>query len=150
MTTFSFQYGLPFMSVWDIRFCFKSISQLPNLSRAPFPSSDVSSDNILFQVHFIIVTIYKQSHIMLQEHLIIIIHSMHRSLITGIIPCMCPANERRRYIVTSLIGWAHTQNDPCWSELSTFGRHTFKCIFFKEIFLFYIKFHEIYTQELHW
>ena len=28
--------------------------------------------------------------------------------------CMCPANERRRYIVrSSLIGWAHTQNDPC-------------------------------------
>ena len=29
--------------------------------------------------------------------------------ITGISLCMCPANERRRYIVTSfLIGWAHT------------------------------------------
>ena len=28
--------------------------------------------------------------------------------------CLRPANERRRYIVTSyLIGWAHTQNDPC-------------------------------------
>ena len=28
--------------------------------------------------------------------------------------CVCPANERRRYNVTSsLIGWAHTQNDPC-------------------------------------
>ena len=26
---------------------------------------------------------------------------------------MCPANERRRYNVTSsLIGWAHVQNDP--------------------------------------
>ena len=34
--------------------------------------------------------------------------------ISGIILCMRPANERRRYIVTSsLIGWAHTQNDPC-------------------------------------
>ena len=32
---------------------------------------------------------------------------------SGIILCMCPANERRRYIVTSSpIGWAHTQNDP--------------------------------------
>ena len=32
---------------------------------------------------------------------------------SGIILCMCPANERRRYIVTSsLIGWAHHQNDP--------------------------------------
>ena len=31
----------------------------------------------------------------------------------GIISCMRPANERRRYIVTSsLIGWAHTQISP--------------------------------------
>ena len=30
-----------------------------------------------------------------------------------IILCMHPANERRRYIVTSsLIGWAQTYNDP--------------------------------------
>ena len=30
---------------------------------------------------------------------------------SGIILCMCPANDRPRYIVTwSLIGWAHTQN----------------------------------------
>ena len=32
---------------------------------------------------------------------------------TGIILCMRTADERRRYNVTSsLIGWAHTQNDP--------------------------------------
>ena len=32
----------------------------------------------------------------------------------GIILCMGAANERRRYIITSsLIGCAHTQNDPC-------------------------------------
>ena len=32
----------------------------------------------------------------------------------GIILCMRTAKERRRYNVTSsLIGWAHTQNDPC-------------------------------------
>ena len=31
----------------------------------------------------------------------------------GMILCMCPANERRCYIVTSSpIGLAHTQNDP--------------------------------------
>ena len=29
--------------------------------------------------------------------------------------CMCPANERQRYIVTSLIGRAHSQNDP-WTN----------------------------------
>ena len=32
----------------------------------------------------------------------------------GIILYMCPANERQHYIATSsLIGWAHSQNDPC-------------------------------------
>ena len=35
-------------------------------------------------------------------------------VIAGMVLCMCPANERWRYIVTSsLIGWAHTRNDPC-------------------------------------
>ena len=35
-------------------------------------------------------------------------------LSTGIILRMRPANERRRYNVTSsLIDWAHTQNDLC-------------------------------------
>ena len=30
--------------------------------------------------------------------------------------CMRPANERRRYNVTSsLIGWTHSQGDPCIS-----------------------------------
>ena len=33
---------------------------------------------------------------------------------SSIILCMCPANERWCYSVTpTLIGWAHTQNDPC-------------------------------------
>ena len=37
---------------------------------------------------------------------------------TGIILCMCPANERRRYNVTlSFIGWTHTKNDPCFNGL---------------------------------
>ena len=32
--------------------------------------------------------------------------------------CMRPANVGRRYIVTSsLIGWAHTQNDPWKYEI---------------------------------
>ena len=31
--------------------------------------------------------------------------------------CMRPANERRRYnVMSSLIGWAHAQNDPCESD----------------------------------
>ena len=39
-------------------------------------------------------------------------------VLSGIILWMRPANERQRYIVMSfLIGWVHTQNDPCqrWS-----------------------------------
>ena len=37
----------------------------------------------------------------------------------GIILCMRPANERRRYIITSsLIGWAHTENYLWRSEIN--------------------------------
>ena len=44
----------------------------------------------------------------------VIWHHRSWSSLAGIISCMRPTNERRRYIVTSsLIGWAHTQNDPC-------------------------------------
>ena len=40
-----------------------------------------------------------------------------QNLPPGIIICMRPANERRRYNVTSpLIGWAHSQNNPCDSH----------------------------------
>ena len=39
---------------------------------------------------------------------------MGKQSFPGIILCMHPAIERRRYIVTSaLIGWAHTPNDSC-------------------------------------
>ena len=42
------------------------------------------------------------------------ISSYDSDLVTGIILNMCSANDSRRCIVTSsLIGWAHTQNDPC-------------------------------------
>ena len=40
----------------------------------------------------------------------------------GIILFMRSPNERRRYTVTpSLIGWAHTQNDPCMIRKPTRG-----------------------------
>ena len=58
---------------------------------------------------------------------------------------MRPANERRRYKVTSsLIGWAHTRNDPCIHEaafiqlrgiesnMTTHDGYIHKCIFLKE------------------
>ena len=55
-------------------------------------------------------------------------HLVHCCVITTISRCLiCPsllalgkrsANERRHYIVTSyLIGWAHTQNDPCLCDV---------------------------------
>ena len=40
-----------------------------------------------------------------------------RNDMSGIILYMRPANGRRRYIVTSLIGWAHAQNYPCMFSL---------------------------------
>ena len=45
----------------------------------------------------------------------LLIQMMTRSRTSsGIILCMRPVNERWRYNVTSsLIGWAHKQNDPC-------------------------------------
>ena len=38
---------------------------------------------------------------------------------------MCPTNERRRYNVTSLIGWAHTQNDPAALTPKQLERHVY-------------------------
>ena len=56
----------------------------------------------------------------------------------GIILCMHPANERRRYnVMSSLIGWVPAQNDPCdlsdwtlkytiWSLIWNHFKHTTK------------------------
>ena len=35
----------------------------------------------------------------------------------SIILCMCPVNERQHYNTTSLIGWTHTQNDHCCTQI---------------------------------
>ena len=41
--------------------------------------------------------------------------------------CIRPANERRRYIITSsLIGWAHKQNDPPYTWDNTSGKSKFE------------------------
>ena len=49
--------------------------------------------------------------------------------------CVCPVNERRRYNVTSsLIGSAHSQNDPCKVGLS--GKPSWGMLMFA---IFYIK-----------
>ena len=53
---------------------------------------------------------YGRNHIRNSQHFVSGIKRNQRS---GIILWMRPTNERRRYSVTpSLIGWAHTQNDP--------------------------------------
>ena len=45
---------------------------------------------------------------------------------SGIILCMSSANERRRFIVTSsLIGWAHTQTNPCMLHGGRLSYHCF-------------------------
>ena len=44
----------------------------------------------------------------------LLFHVLQVVTLPGIILYMRPANGRRRYNVTSsLIGWAHTQSDPC-------------------------------------
>ena len=53
---------------------------------------------------------------------------------TGLILCLRPANERRRYKVTpSLIGWAQTNNQPCNVSVldavkTVFYHTTFRCM----------------------
>ena len=43
-----------------------------------------------------------------------VLPSYFAGTVVGIVLCMHPTNERQRYIVTlSLIGWVHSQNDPC-------------------------------------
>ena len=65
--------------------------------------------------------------------------------ISGNILCMCPANERWRYIaMSSLIGWAHTQKDPCnidqyyWHIIATIGHEYEYEIFIARITQAYI------------
>ena len=60
---------------------------------------------------FIVSSLVKTGHIITSPGCLWETHMTE----AGIILCTCAANERRRYNVTSsLIGWAHTQNDPCW------------------------------------
>ena len=70
----------------------------------------------------------------------------------GIILCMCPTNERWHYNVkSSLIGWAHTQNDPWKShnhidKIATTDTYThlwewnFKCVFWVRSLIWFLTF----------
>ena len=55
------------------------------------------------------------------EVTVILLHFIYKGELTAhprIILRMCPANGRWHYNVTSsFIGWAHTQNDPCYSPV---------------------------------
>ena len=65
----------------------------------------------------------------------------------GIILCMCPANERRRYNVTSsLIGWAHAQDDHwAWTKWPTVCRPHFQMHWLEWIFI--ENFNEVYPSR---
>ena len=56
---------------------------------------------------------------------------------TGFILWMHPANERRRYVVTSpLIGWAHAQKDLCINRIQPSANHVHMSVdIHREVFL---------------
>ena len=57
---------------------------------------------------------YEVSNVSVSEKIYPVIYKLYmkKPQLAGIILCMHPANQRQCYIVTSsLIGWAHTQND---------------------------------------
>ena len=73
----------------------------------------------------------KITHSWLQSHLPGVSRSISRSDGIQVDPWsrifwgMDSANERWRYIVTSsIIGWAHTQNDPFWSTTMHSNHHS--------------------------
>ena len=38
------------------------------------------------------------------------------TIMTGIIFSVCPTDEEYHSVTLSLIGWVHTQNDPCYER----------------------------------
>ena len=70
----------------------------------------------------------KQNHVHIFTALLRSLCTWQHNWNVGIILCMRPANERRCYIVTSsLVGWAHAQNDP-WKWKITLHHHTSKAL----------------------
>ena len=68
---------------------------------------------------------------------------------SGIILYMCPVNERWCYNVTpSLIGWAHTQNDPwrlgVWQIPRTMSDFSEKCAYINLSLCIYIHIHNVF------
>ena len=50
----------------------------------------------------------------------------------GIILCMGPANERCYFVMSSPIGWAHTQNDPCITKPQAVPPYMLRVFFERE------------------
>ena len=81
--------------------------------------------NIIYKKHCVSETLYNTNTMHKKVSFQNIIHH-DAATMEPIIWYMHPANERRRYNVTSsLIGWAHSQNDPCYHNINTF---TWKCV----------------------
>ena len=69
-----------------------------------------------------------------------------------IILFMRPANERHRYnVMSSLIGWAHTQNDPC-GQFYLYPRRFSRWYFYAcpYAWLGYVEYGRKYNKQLHY
>ena len=68
---------------------------------------------LLWSIKYLFITLVIEYELLVIKIKIFESRTFSKTVKSGIILCMCPANERWRYSVTSsLIGWAHTQNDP--------------------------------------
>ena len=78
-----------------------------------------SVDNSVWDITAVIVSLFLSCYVLPSYKACGYDIKKTRSPYPGIILCMRPANERRRYNVTlSLIGWTHSQNDPCLSYVN--------------------------------
>ena len=68
---------------------------------------------ILVDIHKYLTNVFRLSYVHLSNSFFIVLTYHAYDTQGSCCVCTCPANERRRYIVTSsLIDWAHIQNDP--------------------------------------
>ena len=76
------------------------------------------SDNLLIHSQISTAALYPTLYNGRMEFSNMVLNIVTRN-IPGTIPSLGSANERRRYVVTSsLIGWAHTQNDFWYTHLN--------------------------------
>ena len=98
--------------------CVKFLAIIKNYTVNNYQHLSLSSFEFLYFISNMIC-IFSRPHF-LQWRLLL----QHGHYFSGIILCMCPANERRHYNVTSsLIGRAHTPNDPFFFQNSHCRHH---------------------------